>query len=359
VVRGKVYVNDNEYLAATICDILSKGSSVVLASIVAQQGSSPQHRGAKMIVDEQGKSYGTIGGGLLEATAIDDASAVLSEKQSRLRMFDLIGSNAYAKEMICGGRVDILLDFIPATKENVDVFVAYHDAVRASCDFCFLTVYRDYGYFVEVLGHALLGPDGKAIGNYSWRDSDVAMVKSESKGLLSTKVLSLADIRVIIDPVKKIETVYCFGAGHVALPTAHIAALAGFRVVVIDDRADFANTTRFPDVDEIRVIDDLNHAMDGLLVDPDSFIVIMTRGHAFDRAVLAAALKTKAGYIGMISSRRKRDEVYQALTAEGVSKEALARVHSPIGIPCGGKSPAEIAVSIVAELIGERYKQKS
>ena len=85
----------------------------------------------------------------------------------------------------------------------------------------------------------------------------------------------------------------------------------------------------------------------------------MTRGHAFDRIVLAEALKTKAGYIGMISSRRKREAIYQALMEEGVSKDALARVHSPIGIPIGGETPAEISISIVAELISERYKKKT
>ena len=352
-------MNDNEYLAASICEKLGKGSSVVLISIVTQQGSSPRHRGAKMIVDEQGKSYGTIGGSLLEATATSDAIAVLSEKQSRLMRFDLTGDNAYSKDMICGGKIDVLLDFIPATRGHFDVFTAYHDAIRAGHDFLFLTAYRDYGHFVEVLGHTVFSPNGKAIGNYSWRDSDLDMVKAESKGLLSTTILTVPDIRVVIDPIKKIKTLYCFGAGHVAVPTAHIAALVGFRVVVIDDRADFANMERFPDVDEIRVINDLNHALNGLIIDMDSFIVIMTRSHAFDRAVLASALKTKAGYIGMISSRRKRDEIYQVLMAEGVSKDALARVHSPIGIPCGGETPAEISVSIVAELISERYKQKS
>jgi xanthine dehydrogenase accessory factor len=138
-----------------------------------------------------------------------------------------------------------------------------------------------------------------------------------------------------------------------------MAALAGFRVVVIDDRAEFANAERFPDADEVCIIADFSRALDGLAIDADSYIVIVTRGHAFDRVVLEAALKTDAGYIGMISSRRKRDAIYAALTAEGISIEALARIHSPIGLPIGGETPEEIAVSIVAELISERYKKKT
>jgi len=352
-------MNDNEYLTGTIGNMLCKGSSLVLASIVSLQGSSPRHRGTKMIVDEQGKSYGTIGGSLLEATVINDAAIALSEKQSRLLSFDLTGDSAYSKDMICGGRAEILLDFIPATKENLDFFNNLHDAIRAGRDLFFLTVYRHSGQFVEVLGHSRLTPDGKISGNYPWPDFDLDALQCAAKGLAATTVLKLADSSVVIDPIRKTETLFCFGAGHVAMPTAHIAALAGFRVVVIDDRAEYANAERFPDADELRIVNDFNQAFNGLTIDADSYIIIVTRGHAFDRTVLAESLKTKAGYIGMISSRRKRDAIYSALTAEGVSKEALARVHSPIGIPIGGETPAEISISIVAELISERYKKKS
>jgi xanthine dehydrogenase accessory factor len=137
-----------------------------------------------------------------------------------------------------------------------------------------------------------------------------------------------------------------------------MAALSGFRVVVIDDRAEYANRERFPDADEIHVIDDFNNAMKGLSVDADSCIVIFTHGHAHDRVVLEQALQSKAGYVGMISSKRKREMIYRALMEQGVSEDALASVHSPIGLHIGGETPAEIAVSIVGELISERYKNK-
>jgi len=351
-------MNDNENIARTVCEKLRNGSSSVLVSIINQQGSSPRHGGTKMVVDDQGKSHGTIGGSLLEATVINDAVAVLSEKKSRVMSFNLTGDSAYSKDMICGGKAEILLDFIPSSKENLNLFTTVHDMLRAGRDFYFLTAYRDQGCFVEVLGHTLFTSDGKTIGNYSWNASDLDTLKSEAKGISTTAVLKLADIRVVMDPIRKTETLYCFGAGHVAMPTAHMAALAGFRVVVIDDRAEYANKERFPDADEVRVIDDFNHALDDLIIDADSYIVIVTRGHVFDRVVLGTALNTKAGYIGMISSRKKRETIYQALMSDGVSKEALAQVHSPIGIDIGGETPAEISVSIVAELISERYKKK-
>jgi len=166
----------------------------------------------------------------------------------------------------------------------------------------------------------------------------------------------LSGIEAIVDPIRKIKTLYCFGAGHVAVPTCHIAALCGFRIVVIDDRADYANSERFPDAQNIQVQSGFVGKMDELDINEDSYIVIVTRGHMFDRDVLEKALKTTAGYIGMISSRRKKETIFNELKNQGVTDIELARVHSPIGLPIGGETPEEIAVSIVAELISERTK---
>jgi xanthine dehydrogenase accessory factor len=163
----------------------------------------------------------------------------------------------------------------------------------------------------------------------------------------------------MVDRIRKLKTLYCFGGGHVAVPTAHLAVLAGFRVVVIDDRPEFANAERFPEAHNVFVIKDFNNAFEGLEIDEDSFIVIVTRGHQYDRAVLEQALQTSADYIGMISSRRKRDAIYEYLMSQGVKKERLEQVHSPIGIDIGGETPEEIAVSIVAELIKVRSESSA
>jgi xanthine dehydrogenase accessory factor len=168
--------------------------------------------------------------------------------------------------------------------------------------------------------------------------------------------MSIDDVTVAVEAIRRIRTMYCFGAGHVAVPTVRLAATVGFDVVVIDDRDEFANAERFPDAARIGITDNFEHAVEGLPVDDDSFIVIVTRGHRFDREVLQQALKTNAGYIGMIGSRRKRDALYAALIKEGVTQTELARVHSPIGLAIEAETPEEIAVSIVGEMIAERAK---
>jgi xanthine dehydrogenase accessory factor len=186
---------------------------------------------------------------------------------------------------------------------------------------------------------------------------DADRLKPELHNVSTISVLPVENGHIIVDRIRKMKTVYCFGAGHVAVPTAHLAALVGFRVVVLDDRPDYSNPERFPEAGQTIVVKDFSKAMDGLEIDKDSFIIIVTRGHSYDRVVLEQALKTSAGYIGMISSRRKRETIYQALMESGVKKERLEFVHSPIGIEIGGETPEEIAVSIVAELVQVRSRQ--
>jgi len=351
-------MNDNESTIRIILELLAQGSPLVLASIVSLAGSSPRHIGTKMVVGPDGKGYGTIGGSLLEATAIQESRLAIAGGCSKLMEFSLSGKDAQAQGMICGGTALVLLDYIAATPENQDFFQSWDKAVHSGKNFFFLTHFRKSDQTLEILGHAILLYNGQFTGTGSLSDSDMDVLREEAHWLSQTAVIPLSGSKVVIDPIRKLNTLYCFGAGHVAVPTAHIAALVGFRVIVLDDRAEFASLERFPDSAGVQVIKDFNRAMEGLEIDADSFIVILTRGHQYDREVLEQALKTEAGYIGMISSRRKREAIYQALRDQGVQPEALEKVHSPIGIPIGGETPEEIAVSIAAELIKVRTERQ-
>jgi xanthine dehydrogenase accessory factor len=351
-------VNENENLAGIIVEQLGQNSPVVLASILSIQGSSPRHTGTKMVIGGDGRPHGTIGGSLLEAVTIQKSRQALESRHSVFMEFELSGKDAYAAGMICGGKAELLLDYLPATPENQALFQAWRQAAREGRDFYFLTHYRKTGETVDVLDRTLLYPDGEVVVGGQLKTPDLDTIKSELHNISGRSVISSGDSAFVVDRIQKLKTLYLFGAGHVALPTAHIAALVNFRVVVVDDRAEFANRERFPEADEICVVKDLTNALEGLEIDADSFVVIVTRGHKYDRAVLEQSLKTGAGYIGMISSRRKRDAVYEALMSEGVKRSELEQVHSPIGLPIGGETPEEIAVSIVAELIAQRSQQQ-
>ena len=178
----------------------------------------------------------------------------------------------------------------------------------------------------------------------------------EHSGAAFLRTVTLGESVILIDPVLRAEIVFILGAGHVAQPTARLATLVGFRVRVVDYRAAYANADRFPEAEQVRVVADFGSALKGFAIDRSGFIVIVTRGHLHDQTVLMQALRTEAAYIGMIGSRSKRDQIFKALLKQGFTEADLKPVHSPIGLDIGAETPAEIALSIVAELVKVRAK---
>ena len=158
---------------------------------------------------------------------------------------------------------------------------------------------------------------------------------------------------VYIEPLIPAPTVFIFGGGHISLFVSKISAMAGFQVAVVDDRAEFASTERFPEAQQV-IAEKFELAFPQLKVNRSSYLVIVTRGHAFDQEALEWAITTEAGYIGMIGSRKKIRTLYENLEKKGVTRERLQHVLAPIGLEIGALTPAEIAVSIVGQMIQVR-----
>jgi xanthine dehydrogenase accessory factor len=351
-------MNENEYLAKIINEHLVAGSPVVLISVMNIQGSSPRHEGTKMAVDADGKVYGTIGGSLIEAAAIKESQKVFSERKSKVISFALNGKDTTAPGMICGGTAEILLDFITQSEENLKFSRQWCDILRQGKIFYMLTHLKGKNTTFQILGHAIFQPDKDIFNGTSFTAENIDKLKKELYTVTRCALLPLDKTQVLVDRISKEKTLFCIGAGHVAVPTAHLAALAGFRVIILDDRPEYVSAKRFPEAHSTKVIEDFNHAFKGFEIDQDAYIVIFTYSHQYDREVLEQAINTSAGYVGMISSKRKRAAIFEALIAKGVKKERLEWVHSPIGLDIGAETPEEIAVSIVAEMIKVRSQSK-
>jgi xanthine dehydrogenase accessory factor len=164
-------------------------------------------------------------------------------------------------------------------------------------------------------------------------------------------------MQVSIEPILPQPTVYILGAGHIGFAVAKIAKIAGFRVIVVDDRPAYANAERFPDADTI-VVEDPGDIISKLNINKVSYLVIACRGHLEDQRALIESLKTKAIYIGLLGSKKKVKTVFTNILKAGVSEEALKRIHAPIGVPIATDTPEEIAVSIMAEIIDVRRQSK-
>jgi xanthine dehydrogenase accessory factor len=160
-------------------------------------------------------------------------------------------------------------------------------------------------------------------------------------------------LEVYLEPVLPVQTLYLFGAGHVSVNVYRVARMAGFEVVVVDDRESYANRERFPEAKDV-FADDFERVLSQLAPNHSSYLVIVTRGHRDDMRVLRWAVDTPARYIGMIGSQRKIIAIYKQLEKDGTAAEKLARVYAPVGLEIGAITPEEIAVAIVAELIAVR-----
>src|SRR5574340_1447292 len=160
-------------------------------------------------------------------------------------------------------------------------------------------------------------------------------------------------LEIFIEPVLPVPVLYLFGAGHVAFNVYKVARLAGFDVVVVDDRETYANRERFPEARDV-LAEDFEQAMSRLTPTENSFILAVTRGHRDDMRVLRWAVRTPARYVGMIGSRRKTLAIYKELEKEGFSPQEFERVMAPVGLEIGAVTPEEIAVAIVAEMIACR-----
>lgn len=351
-----------ESFPGQVLNELRAGRDICLAFIVRADGSAPRGLGTSFLVRADSTIMGTIGGGLLEARVMEEAVSALAQKTSRLLRFDLTGSQVAASRMICGGRVEVYLEPLSASDpEALMIWQAAADLLAQGRRGLMVTPLIS-GPLPSVGGRKLLLQEGGAtLGSL-----DAA---PELADLLADQLPVMLDARqsrpyhhspsngpgldFFLEPILEPPTVYVFGGGHVSLALADLVKLVGFRLVVMDDRPEFANRDRFPQADEIWVRDYAG-VLDSVQLARQSYVVIVTRGHLHDKEVLAQALGVRPFYLGMIASRRKRDLVYQTLAEEGVPPADLAQVHSPIGLTIGAQTPEEIAVSIVAELIAVR-----
>jgi xanthine dehydrogenase accessory factor len=345
-------------IAETVKRMLDNHQPFVLATIVNREGSAPRTAGTRMIIAADGRAIGTIGGGLLEARVVAAAAEVLSSRQPLMIPFDMTQSELAAMDMICGGRIEVLMEFIDPGSPAAAVFKGWGEVQRDQDHCLFLTVIRFADGKVANIDHCLLKNDNVFYGNLPFGAATLEALARNNSGAVRLRTVTLGKSLVLIDPILPAETVFLFGAGHVAQPTARLAAFVGFRVRIVDDRSEFASKERFPEAEEIRVVPDFDSALKGLAIDRNAFVVIVTRGHMHDKTVLMQALRTEAAYIGMIGSRRKRDHIFNALLKQGFGEADLKRVHSPIGMDIGAETPEEIALSIVAELVHARAQRR-
>jgi len=345
--------------------VMEQGTAVI-ATIIRQAGSSPRSLGTSCVIKADGSITGTIGGGLLEAMTAKAGLDVMRSGSAKRIYFSLKGTEIAKSDMLCGGEVEIFLE--PVSRENaaaISIIEKILETFASKGSGVLATVVQEEKWRRGAAPKLFLGADGKLTGSIEGLPSIGEIIgKSTAEVLVKRKPFLIREndsngrlIELFLEPVVGELRLFIFGAGHVSAQIAPIASRVGFQVVVIDDRAEFADPARFPDASEVHAWP-FEGLFDRIDVDEESFLAIVTRGHAHDRDVLAQALRTRAKYVGMIGSRRKKAAVYASLLEDGFTQNDLDRVHCPIGLEIGAETPEEIAVSIAAELIKVRAEKE-
>ncbi len=300
-------------------------------------------RDAKMLVTADGRRWGTVGGGCVEAEVTEQGLHAARAGRPTLVRHSLNADVAGDIGLSCGGTVDLFVEPLVSAPEMVRLYGAVATAIERRQAATVITAADWRGgprKTVSVSGVALaVGPEltRGAVGGHPSRG--VPFVDEECGAL--------------VEPITRVPRLIIFGAGHVGAEIAHLAAHAGFSVVVVDDRPEFANPERCPGADEI-LVEDFRTVLDRLQLDEDDYVLATTRGHSYDAAIVGRVAPSRAGYVGMLGSARKRLVIWKALERDGVPVEALERVRAPIGEAIGADTPAEIAVAVVAQLIRHR-----
>ena len=335
--------------------LLGKGQPCVLATVVRTKGSTPQKPGAKLLVRKDGSGVGTLGGGCVEGDIWYAAKEILRRKAGpEFRDYYLNEDIAARDGLVCGGTmyffIEPLLDSQGFQPFGVEMLNAYESGVPVSV----ATVVRADEDQARLGARLLLREDGSANGSLGSPELDtLAQEAARRVAQMGTNehIITPTGVEIFVEGFTTPPTVVLVGGGHVAKATYDLALLLGYRVYVVDDRAQFANAERFPQAAGTIVAPDYTSGLDRIPINANTSIVVATRGHWFDDLALEAAVRTPARYVGLLGSKRKTILIYQRLVKLGIDPERLKDVHAPIGLGIGALTPEELAVSIMSEII--------
>jgi xanthine dehydrogenase accessory factor len=308
--------------------------------------------GSKLAATLRGDIAGSVSAGCVEGAVIEACHQAVKTGQPRLLKFGVADENAWDVGLACGGSIEVLVEPFSALAgiyEPLRQHLAAHDP---------LAVVNIISGAPEQVNHKLIVyPDGRTEGDLSLGAHYVQAV-ARALELLAQATGGVLEIEggphLFIEVYPPVPRLVIIGAVHVAEVLVSMASLLGFETIVVDPRAAFATAERFPHVTQL-IKEYPQHALPRLALDGSAYIVVLTHDPKLDDPSLQVALTSQARYVGALGSQRTHAKRLERLRQAGLTEAQLARLHAPIGLPLGGRSPAESALSIRAQIVQVRY----
>ena len=334
---------------------LRQGKQAVVATVVRTKGSTPQKPGAKLLVRDDGSGVGTLGGGCVEGDIWFAAKELMRRGgPAEYRDYQLNEDLAAQDGLVCGGTMYFLIDPVYSPDEYLAYAEEIDRAYQGGQSVVMATVIKPAdGGEVSVGAKLFIREDGSTEGTLGSETADGEAVDRAQELMVHGKnesVTSKDGAEYFIEAYTTPPQLVLCGGGHVSRAIASLAKPLGFRLYITDDREEFANQERFPDAD-ILIVKRPEEAIPELPINANSFIIIATRGHRYDNVALEAAVNTPARYVGLLGSKRKTILIYEDLVRSGVPVDRIKEIRSPLGLDIHARTPEEIAVSIMAEVL--------
>ena len=334
---------------------LNEKHPLVIATVVRTKGSTPQKPGAKLLVRNDGSGVGTLGGGCVEGDIWYAAKQLMKNRGSAETIgYELNEEIAAQDGLVCGGTMFFLVDPIYEKGQESLFLDEINSAYLGGEPVALASLVKTAPDIdAKLAGKLLIRSDGSVEGTLGADNLNSEAIKYGIELMAygnSKYVRSETGAEYFVEGYTTPPRIILCGGGHVSRAIYTFAVNLGFNLTVIDDREEFANNTRFP-LGDVVVAENSAEGFRSVEINKNTFIVIATRGHRYDHVSLEAALNTSASYIGLLGSKRKTILIYEELLSKGVSIDRIKDVRAPIGLDINARTPEEIAISIMAEIL--------
>jgi len=336
----------------------ANGQSAAVATVVRTWLSAPRQPGASMAVADSGEAVGSVSGGCVEGAVYELGERVIADGRAVLQRYGVSDDDAFTVGLTCGGTLEVFVERVDA--QSFPEIGELHASVADGQAVAIATVIggRDGpGARLVVWPDRVSGSLGSPRLDAAVTDDVRGLLGQGRSGVLHVGAdgeRRMADLTIFVESFAPPPDMYVFGATDFASAVVGIGKYLGYRVTVCDARPIFATARRFPQADEV-VVDWPHRWLPTVPVTPRTVLCVLTHDPKFDVPLLEIALRTDAGYIGAMGSRRTHDDRLARLRELGISEQALLRLRSPIGLDLGARTPEETALSIAAEIVSLRW----
>ncbi|MFN2207666.1 MAG: XdhC family protein [Candidatus Promineifilaceae bacterium] len=320
-------------------------NAIAVATVLKTWGSAPRRPGAKMAIDSQGRLTGSVSGGCVEGAVIEVARESLETGEARKLHFGVVDETAWSVGLACGGSIDVFVENL-----DLNMFEQVKRLIDEEREGKILTVISGPR---QIVGQKIVvDNEGVRIGEMA-SELEQRMVELASTAM-QTQVMDLdEETTVFVEYIRPLPTLIAVGGGEIAIALTRMANLLGYRTVVIDPRKIFASDARFPHVNKL-IQKWPRSAFAEVELTPDTAVALLTHDPKIDDPSLGILLDRELFYIGALGSRKTHAKRLERLARKGFTANETSRIHAPIGLDIGAASPAEIAISIMAEIVSVR-----